>query len=877
MKGIFTSFVLFMIVFHLYSQFYEDFSDGDYTSNPAWFGDTSKYKISTSTAIPSEMRPGLQTNNDVTDTTYVASTYNLNLVDSVEWEFWIKLSFNPSSSNFARVYLLSDSSNLKGSLHGYYIAVGHEGVDKVHLVRQDGTTHTVLVTGTVANLNKTTNLLRIKVKWYDDGTWKVFSDTLGGTNFAFEGMAMDLTYTMGNALGLYNCYTSSNATKCYFDEFYAGPIRVDTVPPQVVQVKALTPMYVQVIFNEPVNTYEATDASHYIVDQGIGEPLLVEQDLQNPLAYNLTLTTSLQERTFYNLTIQQISDLDGNNLQSVTLPFMFYVPRMYDVVINEILADPVPSVTLPEYEYIELYNTTDIHIPLDGFSLVIGTTLKTISDVSIPPHGYLILCHDNAQPLLSFYGQTYGFSSFSISNTGATISVLDPTGALISTVSFTDEWFGSSLKADGGWSLEQIDPFNPCGGASNWKASEDPRGGTPGQPNSVMASNPDLTQPTVLRVTIENDSLICLWFSESMDSLQLFNPAHYNFSHGLALSGLPDPLFPTYDKVYLHLNRPIGEDTIYYVYVSTTIYDCVGNTLDSTKNKAFFAKAKPIEAGDLVINEILSNPTNYTDDFVEIYNRSNKIVDLRHVILANISNTDSLNSLKYVCPEGYLMLPGQYLAFTKNRDALLSYYYTPNPDWVIEVESMPVYNNDEGTVVLVMDYGQVIDQVTYDLTMHDPLLVTTDGVSLERLSPFLPSDDPQNWHSASSTVGYATPAYQNSQSIRDSLDLGEFVVQENSISPDNDGYQDVLVMTFRPNKPNLWGTLDIYNVNGQKIKELFSQKSLGMEEIFIWDGRDDNNQPVPVGYYVLYFKVFDHDGYSKHYKKTIAVVTKFSK
>ncbi|MCX7696134.1 MAG: lamin tail domain-containing protein [Bacteroidales bacterium] len=869
--------LLILIFFKSFGQFYEDFSDGNFTTNPTWQGDVSKYKISSSTAIPSNMRPALQSDNTVADTTYLSSQYNLQLVDSVEWEFWIKLSFNPSSSNYARVYLLSNNLNLTSNLQGYFISVGYQGVDRIHLVRQDGNTFAVLLVGTVANLNKSTNALRIKVKWYDDGTWRVYSDTLGGDNYVMEGLAMDLSYTQGMALGVYNCYTSSNATKFYFDEFYAGPVRVDTIPPQVTSVKVLNPIYVQLTFSEPINSYEALDPSHYIIDQGIGEPWLVEKDLQNPLVYYLTFSNPMQERTIYYLTVNQISDLSGNYLTSSTHPCVYYVPRSYDVVINEIMADPTPSVTLPEYEYIELFNTTDIPISLDGFKLVIGTSVKNIGNVVIPPQGYLILCDEDGLSLLSLYGQAYGFSSFSVTNTGTTISLLEPSGSLITTVSFTDQWYGSSLKANGGWSLEQIDPYNPCGGAANWKASEDFRGGTPGQVNSVKANNPDNISPYLMRVTLENDSLICIWFSESMDSLALLNPASYSFSHQLSLNGIPDPVFPEYKKVYLSLNRPIGNDTIYEVTVDFLLSDCAGNQIDSLKRKANFAKPKPILPGDLIINEILSNPTEATEDFIEIYNKSNKIVDLKHVTLATLDDSAHLTSQYYICPDGYLMLPGQYLVFTKKRKALIGYYYTPYPDWVIEVSSMPSYNNDHGTVVLAFDYGQIIDQVTYDVSMHDPRLVETDGVSLERISPYLASDEPSNWHSAASTVGYATPTYKNSQHFEQLGDEDEFWLSNTSFSPDNDGFEDILAIFFKPSRPGLFATLNIYNSSGYLVRNLFSQKSIGSEETFLWDGKNDDNQSVPVGYYIIHFRVFDQNGYTKQYKKVVAVVTKFSK
>jgi hypothetical protein len=76
---------------------------------------------------------------------------------------------------------------------------------------------------------------------------------------------------------------------------------------------------------------------------------------------------------------------------------------------------------------------------------------------------------------------------------------------------------------------------------------------------------------------------------------------------------------------------------------------------------------------------------------------------------------------------------------------------------------MPTYSNDEGRCVLLNKDGKRFDQFDYTDRMHYPLLDNKDGVSLERIDFNRPTDDASNWTSASSTSGYGTPTYQNSQ------------------------------------------------------------------------------------------------------------------
>lgn len=70
----------------------------------------------------------------------------------------------------------------------------------------------------------------------------------------------------------------------------------------------------------------------------------------------------------------------------------------------------------------------------------------------------------------------------------------------IDSVNYNSALYQDDDKANGGWSLELIDPNNVCGDANNWTASVDSKGGTPGKRNSVVASKPDVEGPKLVSV-----------------------------------------------------------------------------------------------------------------------------------------------------------------------------------------------------------------------------------------------------------------------------------------------------------------------------------------------------------------------------------------
>lgn len=94
----------------------DDFTDGDFTENPAWSGDLSHFMINTDGQLQLNAPPEA-------GQSYLATTSEI--IDNAEWTFHVKLEFNPSSSNYIDIYLVSDVANLSGPVYGYFLRVGN--------------------------------------------------------------------------------------------------------------------------------------------------------------------------------------------------------------------------------------------------------------------------------------------------------------------------------------------------------------------------------------------------------------------------------------------------------------------------------------------------------------------------------------------------------------------------------------------------------------------------------------------------------------------------------------------------------------------------------------------------------------------------------
>jgi gliding motility-associated-like protein len=188
---------------------------------------------------------------------------------------------------------------------------------------------------------------------------------------------------------------------------------------------------------------------------------------------------------------------------------------------------------------------------------------------------------------------------------------------------------------------------------------------------------------------------------------------------------------------------------------------------------------------------------------------------------------------------------------------------------------MPSLNDDEGTFVLFSKPETIFDELQYNDKMHFTLIDNKEGISLERIDFFRGTNDKNNWTSAASTIGFATPTYKNSQFLKVNIGNELLNIEPEVFSPNNDGVNDVVNISYKFSKNNNTATLNIYNSNGILVKTLLNNAPLGTEGVITWNGLSNSNQALPVGIYIVNFEYFNTDGSTENIKKTLVIGSSF--
>ncbi|MBK7500060.1 MAG: lamin tail domain-containing protein [Ignavibacteriales bacterium] len=506
------------------------------------------------------------------------------------------------------------------------------------------------------------------------------------------------------------------------------------------------------IFND-INKDSIADVSERIFNQSYSN--LASND-------SVTASTVLNSlpADLYQI-IAQVNYAEDQNFTNNVLIKRFTVSppgnNFNDIVINEIMYAPSSG----EPEWIEIFNRTSNSINLKNWKFSDASTTITVTneDRFIDAYSFLIISSDSS--ILNYYNVSSPIlitNIPSLNNTGDNIVLKDFNNLHIDSVSYLPTWGGNI----NGKSLERISVDALSNNSTNWGSSVSLDKATPGKINSITPKDYDL------RITsFESENEFGIIGEEIQLNVVVKNiglNTSSNFNINLYRDANADSIAQLSELISTQQGSALNAgDSLNYNF--TTSDFITGNNLfmafvdvipdnDSTNNIAF----KTItgvsineERNDIVINEIMYAPNSPQPEWIEIYNRSNKVIDLKNYQIADAADTIKIIS------QSTILNPNEFFIVTK--DSLIFNYYNINSNYVIS--SFPTLNNSDDRLILLDSLNRVIDSLYYSSAWGG-----SNNKSLERVDVNSPSTDSSNWKTSKSIFN-ATPGTYNSVTQKD--------------------------------------------------------------------------------------------------------------
>lgn len=526
------------------------------------------------------------------------------------------------------------------------------------------------------------------------------------------------------------------------------------------------------------------------------------------------------------------------------------------IAINEIHYLPDED----QVEFLELINIGGDTLNLEGWDVRDRSgTLGLISQTtSIPPDSMFLLCGDsNALHDWTFsQAQILELSSWpSLNNSSDSILIRDARGNRQ-----LSHAYNSAQGGESGKSMERLALWKSAELDGTWESSVDPSGITPGRINSrsATANNISIIELKLL------DTLLVVDQDITIQTTLVNSGASPVLSGELVIQLLgADGLLASYD-----LTLPIlipGDTSIWQSELQ--IGDCgwidvvaeLGFSEDEfTLDNMMSAKAYiSCSTTPILINEILPIPGTGQSEWVEIYNNSDKHIDLLGWKLSDNTSSESL-----IADSSVIFSPGAYLILTE-MDGVVQ---CPQYCQVLEIEGFPTLNNSADAVILFDPQSVLNDEMSYD-----EFTAMVEGRSLERIRMDIPGSESRNWGISLDESG-ASPGFENSLHLVELAQTLKIDLWPNPFTPNGDGQSDALHVNYElPVEQGLMSIM-IFDMAGRKIAHPWLAQPVSHRGQFQWNGEASYGGIAVTGMYICKVMVDDLHGNVTEILKKIYLV-----
>ncbi|WP_053406678.1 hypothetical protein [Persicobacter sp. CCB-QB2] len=540
-----------------------------------------------------------------------------------------------------------------------------------------------------------------------------------------------------------------------------------------------------------------------------------------------TLTIHIKEEVIQDsltLILPPFSDLNGNLLTigEMVIPAPIRIAK-HAVLINEVMADPLDGP-----EFVELYNASDQEVPLHFMSLEDDRGRMNLPYGFLAPHHYYLL--DDLMGI-------------SLNNTEDRLS-LSSNGIDIHKMWYEEALFG----LEKGHSLELVDQDMACKVVGNWKNS-DAEGGSPGEENSQKGK---LVEGSVLPKIVKIwawERFIQVFFNQEIDSVSIEWPKNM-----MLASTFKGPHFWRFD--FEEELAPGQKLLLIQRYLSACDFE------DSNPRELYVQLAKPPEAGDIQVNEVLFDPYPEMEDFIELKNFRNCPLVLHDCYWRNESSA-------LLSEDPLILEAGEVLALTEDSSALHSVYPSMEKENVFVVNALPSLPNDGASFRLENNAGVLLDECIIDAGSHHPILNEVEGVSLLRVGR--DGLNKSAWVSCSEQVGFASPGLDHGGWEKTGTSVEVEAVPELLEVGSQWGRNEMRIRLKSAQLPSK-ADIAVFDFYGRKVIDLASNYVLAPDNEFVWYGQQENGNFLPAGHYLIWVEVTAAEQKSSVTKLTVAIV-----
>lgn len=705
---------------------------------------------------------------------------------------------NASSSNFSNIKLFTDSTETRF----LSLRLGHTN-DNFSLWSSSEGDEVILYESLTKIFDFKPTQLDVSINFSNNRVWVNIIDLTNSIDYYSD--TLTFPYESISSSSWEVKYSKTRATKFSINNWLLiGEPYTDTQGPVLISEAIIPENTVQLNFDETTQGFE----------------IFPKESIQNITKNSNSYLLTSSNDSCLKFDSLLVYDQHQNKTVITDKIYSFDFIKRDEIIITEIMADPLPKILLEPTEYVELYNTTKDTITLTNWSFTDKSNIITLPTFTIFPRQYLTLSRDS----LHLPNNIVIPSLPSLNNSSDELKLLDNYNRLIHFLKYSSEWHTSSTKKDGGWSMELIDLSKPCLGEQNWMSSTHFKGGTPGLSNSVSDIIEDLNSPQIEIIRYSRDSTLIVQLNKrikrfDMDTIQngCYIPSY-------------DLIEPENNTIKLRYSKL--EDGIDTIYIKE-IEDCSGNINEI--ELPIYTTSENIDT--LILNEVLFNPLPYGADFIELYNPSDKAVWLDKLCVYNKNELGHVNEFLKATDDGILAPPQLHVVLTEDKNNILMNYPGCNPLLINEVEDLPKLPDEAGNLFLCDSTGQVIDSIHYTEDLHNPFLGSTQGVSLEKTKPQQHLNSSKYWKSASSTIGFASPTELNSMyNDKNSISESTIELSSNQLTPNSDGSDDYLKIHIGSQQNGSLCSINTFDINGKHLHTLYQNETLGYQNMLEWDG-----------------------------------------